>query len=222
MSDEQTMSDKLKPCPICGSESLSNDGLTIECECGCETCVHSWNTLPRQDSDDTVSITALANMAQSYGWENNETTLFDFIHDRFTSPRQELTEPEQRWLELAPKFNTDEFDHEYCSHRFLEDGESGWDFNAMVWSVSKDHSFKLIRRPKAPVWAVGDGFIRHGVPWAISVIHESFGELEAVCTMINLVTLEIDSECSYPPDPDREYKTKAELLQKAATRAQEV
>jgi len=65
-----------------------------------------------------------------------------------TLPRQELSELEQQWLALAPEFDTDKYEYEYCSHRFLEDGEEGWDYNAMVWSVSKDHSFKIIRRPR--------------------------------------------------------------------------
>jgi len=95
-----------------------------------------------------------------------------------------------------------------CSRTWLEESALG-------------ETYPVIRRPKSPEWKVGDGFVVHGVPWTISHICNPNGPLSGQCHMINLDTMKVDSEAEFPPALDREFKTKTELLNLAATRAEE-
>jgi len=155
---EQTMSDKLKPCPNCGDrdpihpEHEYSEMSDVECnneQCNFHTPIEFWNTLPRQ----------------------------------------ELSELERKWLALAPEFDTDTYEYEWNATVGQSDVCEYWGRSEKAWIKHRNINavtLQLIRRKKAPVWAVGDGFEDDiGDFWLINQLHQNGS---ATCIPLSPVT----------------------------------
>lgn len=103
---------------------------------------------------------------------------------------------------------------EHWLSEFKEEEGFDYNFSAGRTKVGEvEHRCVTIHKtPKKPVWKIGDGFIIHGVPWAITHINSPNGPLSDKCHMINLFTMKVSDDFNYPPDDDRIFSTKEELI----------
>ena len=156
-------------------------------------------------------------------WVHDENANVDYIvrlesiieNELDTLPSQELSELEQQFLALAPEFDTDKYEYEWnFTAQKIPDLEYYCFVNRDFVERKEDEKvscfFSLIRRKKAPVWAVGDGFEVNNEIYMITDIDRHSDWATVWCLTRNM------PGCGYKLSEQTRIPN-AELLQKAAT-----